>query len=209
MERPRKGLRHFYKEYKAIVIVVFVVLVYCFIAVRIKTTHCFEENEIVENIVECTLNVCLSIIAAFVFFIFQGYLQDKRRRMLYSVRIHGFIIVNILDNLRIIKKKLDKNELDIENTRMILNCGYDAYNNLFQCIDSYQTFLDEELLEVLIKLTDNKLLQNLYYLYRNPDSMNKFESLVTDKYNDGFTSMVEKLERLNKELWNDYNPDES
>ena len=90
---------------------------------RIKTTHCFEWNEIAENIVECTLNVCLSIIAAFVFFIFQGYLQDKRRRMLYCVRIHGFIIVNILDNLRIIKKKLDKNELDIENTRMILLKG--------------------------------------------------------------------------------------
>lgn len=150
-------------------------------------------------------NVCYSIIAAYIFYLFQVYLPEKKKKEAISARIRDYIVHRILDNLGFISSSLEDKEEDSispELSKSIIDAGTEAYNNLFKCLDDFSQTMDGDTSDAIYKLTNDQFLYDLYTLYKVkrvfPED-EEYNDLVLgsyQKYKGSFINSKEELSRL-------------
>jgi len=147
-------------------------------------------------------NVCYSIIAAYIFYLIQIYFPERKKKRLLAARIRGFFSGKILDELSFITRTLDNNtreSLSEEYAGLIIESATEAYNNLFKCTDDFGQLIDDDILDVVVGLTESQFLYDLYYLrhyldeeYSNCDAI--FDSY--EEYGDDFRTLRDRLGKL-------------
>ena len=132
-------------------------------------------------------NVCYSVTAAYIFYLIQIYFPEKHKRELMDIRIRGFIVGKILDNLSCITRKFDENTSDVlnlEDADYVVEKGSDAYNNLFKCIDDFSQLLDNDLLGTIVDLTENQFLYDLYFFSNEMACVEDNIDIIQESYID-------------------------
>lgn len=148
-------------------------------------------------------NVCYSIIAAYIFYLFQVYLPEKKKREAIGARIRDYIVHRILDNLGFISSSLEDKEDSIspELSKSIIDAGTEAYNNLFKCLDDFSQTIDGDSSDAIYKLTNDQFLYDLYTLYKVkrvfPEDEG-YNDLVLKSYQNNKDSFIKRKEELSR-----------
>jgi len=151
-------------------------------------------------------NVCYSVIAAYIFYLIQIYFPERKKKRLLGARIRGYITGKILDNLDFITRTLDNNTRESLNENfagLIIEAGTDAYNNLFKCTDDFGQLMDDDLLDVIVGLTENQFLYDLYFLRHDLDDSCAKTYIIYDSFNengDDFKNLHKRLSNIVKNL---------
>ena len=152
------------------------------------------------------VNVCYSVIAAYIFYLIQIYFPGRKKKRLLATRIRGYIIGKILDNLSFITIMLDKysrESLSEEYATLIIQAATDAYNNLFKCTDDFGQLIDDSILDVIVGLSENQFLYDLYFLRNDLDDNCSNGDTIYDSYEengDDFKGLKDRLSTLVKSL---------
>ena len=151
-------------------------------------------------------NVCYSVIAAYIFYLIQIYFPERKKKRLFATRIRGYILGKILDNLGFITRALDKNtkeSLSEIYADLIIEAATDAYNNLFKCTDDFGQLMEDDLLDVIVGLTESQFLYDLYCLRHDlGDSCSKTDAIYDsyEEYGEDFINLNKKLSGIVKTL---------
>lgn len=189
-------MRKFFYETKMITIVAVFAIV---VAIGLDFTCYFRFKNVISN-------VCYSVIAAYIFYLIQIYFPERKKKRLLATRIRGYIVGRILDKMSIITRIIDKNtreSLSEEDADLIIEEATEAYNNLFKCIDDFAQAIDDNILDVVVGLSENQFLYDLYYLGHAPDDNFSNRDYIYDlyeEYRNDFKNLIDRLGKLVKSL---------
>lgn len=149
-------------------------------------------------------SICYSIIAALIFYLIQIYLPEKKKKEAISARITDYIVHRILDKLEYISSRLaniDRDGINPELSKSIIDTGAEAYNDLFKCLDDFPQTIDGDTSKAIYALTNDQFLYDLYTLYKVkkvfPED-EEYKNLVSESYQENKVSFIKRKEELSR-----------